>query len=383
MKMCPKAGSCGACAFNGVKYSKQLDIKFGYINSIMRKFGPVAPIIGMKDPFYYRNKIQSVFGMDKNGVINGIYRKGTHEIIPISGCMLEDKDADSVLNTIKQLVKKYSLSIYDEDLQSGFLRHVLIKRGAFTNQIMVVLVTGTWSFPAKDVFIKDLISKHPNICSIMQNKNNLKTSMVLSEEPERLLYGKSYIEDKLCSLVFRISAKSFYQVNPYQAERLYKIAVRMAQFTGKEKVIDAYCGTGTIGLIAAANGAGSVIGIEKNESAVSDAIENAKANGIENASFICGDASDVLKQMAKNKETVDVVFLDPPRAGSNEKFLSSLIKLAPKTIVYISCNPITLERDLLYIYKMSDYNVIGFQPVDMFPQTAHVETCVLMSKAAK
>lgn len=378
-KQCPKAGACGSCQYNGVKYCTQLEKKQEYVESLLLKYCPVARIYPMEDPFYYRNKIQSVFGLNSRGeVISGIYRQGTHKIIPINGCMLEDKVADSVLSTVKYLVKRLGLSIYNEDLQEGFLRHVLIKRALATGQIMVVLVAGTDRFPQSRVFVRELLNEHPDVTTILLNKNNGKTSMVLSDLPEKILYGDGYITDVLCGLRFRISAKSFYQVNPIQAEKLYTAAMKMARFTGSERVIDAYCGTGTIGLIASHWGAGSVVGIELNPDAVKDAENNAKLNGITNASFICGDAGDVLKQMAKDKESADVVFLDPPRAGSDEKFLASIIKLNPKTIIYISCNPVTLERDLRYLSKMSSYRIIGAQPVDMFPQCAHVETVVVM-----
>lgn len=379
-KICAKAGSCGACCFNGVKYSVQLEKKQKYIEDLLSKFGPVAPIYSMADPFYYRNKIQNVFGYNtKNQIVSGIYRYGTHKIVDINGCMIENKTADKVMKSVKELVRKYNLTIYNEDEQTGFLRHVLIKIAVNTNQVMVALVTSTYDFPQRKSFVEKLVKAHPEIRTIVMNQNNGKTSMVLSDDPVKVLYGNGYIEDILCGLSFRISAKSFYQVNPVQAEKLFSTAIKMARFKGNEKVIDAYCGTGTIGLIASKK-AGRVIGIELNSDAVEDAKVNAQINNIENAEFICGDASAILKQMAKNKESADVVFLDPPRSGSDERFLASVIKLNPKTVIYISCNPDTLERDLRYITKMSSYSVIGIQPVDMFPQTEHLETVVMMSR---
>jgi 23S rRNA (uracil1939-C5)-methyltransferase len=203
--------------------------------------------------------------------------------------------------------------------------------------------------------------------------------MVLSNGPCKVLYGDGWIQDEMCGLKFRISARSFYQVNATQAARLYTIAMRMARFKGNESIIDAYCGTGTIGLIAASWGAGHVTGIELNPDAVEDAKENARLNGLENVDFICADASSEMKEMAKAGTPVDTVFLDPPRSGSDERFLASLIRLNPRTVVYISCNPETLARDLRYLTKMGPYRMIGAQPVDMFPQTGHVETVVLIS----
>lgn len=379
-KICPKAGSCGACPLMGIKYSEQLERKQRYICSLLEKFGPVAPIKGMENPYYYRNKVQSVFGTDRKGnTVNGIYRAGTHRIIDVKSCMIEDKDADDVLATIRALVKTLGIRPYDEDLKTGFLRHVLIRKAVATTQIMVVLVVSSYRFKSQERFVKTLIEKHPAIRSILLNKNTEKTSMVLGEGEEKIIYGDGYIEDILCGLRFRISAKSFYQVNHLQAQRLYTIAMRMARFTGNESVIDAYCGTGTIGLTAAASGAKSVLGIELNPSAVADAERNALLNNISNASFICGDAGEKLKELARRKQSCDVLFLDPPRAGSDERFLSSVIKLSPKTVIYISCNPETLERDLRYLLKMSDYRVVGFQGVDMFPHTEHTETVVLLT----
>ena len=379
MKQCPKSGACGACTFNGVKYSKQLEQKQAYVESLVGCFGPVAPIIGMADPFYYRNKVQSVFGTDSKGnLINGIYREGTHSIIPVSGCMLEDREADAVLASVSAFMKRRSIKAYDEDLHTGFLRHVLIRRAVSTNQTLIVLVTSSFNFRQKDDFISEITSKHPSVKTILIHCNTEQTSMVLSDSEMKILYGCGYITEHLCGLDFRISARSFFQVNPVQTQKLYTIAMRMARFTGSESVIDAYCGTGTIGLIAS-QFAKEVIGIELNPDAVIDASCNAEINGITNVSFICGDASAKIKEFAREKRKVDVVFLDPPRSGSDERFLASVIKLNPKSVIYISCNPQTLVRDLRYLTKMGNYQVIGFQPVDMFPQTEHVETVVILN----
>lgn len=383
-KMCPKAGACGGCAYNGVRYSKQLERKQDLVEGLLRPFGPVAPIIGMENPFCYRNKVQSVFGTDsRNNLVSGIYREGTHKLIPVRGCMLEDVEADAVLATVIDLLKSFRVPAYDEDMGTGVIRHVLIRRAVATDQTLVVLVSGNHTFRPKEAFIRELVKKHPSVKTVLLNINDQKTSMVLSDGPCTVLYGEGWIEDVLCNLHFRISAKSFYQVNASQAARLYTIAMRMARFKGNESVIDAYCGTGTIGLVAASWGAGHVTGIELNPSAVDDAVENARINGIENATFICADASAELKKMAKEGAHADVVFLDPPRSGSDERFLASLIRLAPETVIYISCNPETLARDLRYLTRMGPYRMIGAQPVDMFPQTSHVETCVLLGKEGR
>ena len=387
-KQCPRAGACGACQLNGVKYSTQLARKQAFVEEQLGCFGPVAPIIGMENPFHYRNKVQSVFGLNSKGeLINGIYRLGTHKLIPIRDCMIEDEEADSILETIRQLAKERGIEPYDEDFGTGVLRHVLIRRAVSTNQTLVVLVSGCPRFRPKDSFAHEIARRHPSVKGVLLHLNDEKTSMVLSSNPCKLIWGQGWIEDELCGLRFRISAKSFYQVNPTQAARLYTIAMRMARLSQTDVVVDAYCGTGTIGLIASKWGAGRVLGIELNPSAVEDARENAALNGIENASFVCGDASEVLKAMSKGSlegydSTADVVFIDPPRSGSDERFLSSVIRLAPKTIVYISCNAQTLARDLRYLTTMGPYRMYGAQPVDMFPQTTHVETVALLTRNA-
>ena len=379
-RMCPKAGACGACNYNGIKYSKQLDKKQEFVDSLLLPFGPVAPIIGMEYPFFYRNKVQAVFGYNSKGeVVSGIYREGTHKLIPVRDCMIEDKEADSVLATIRDLVKRFGITPYDEDLQTGAIRHVLIRRAVATDQTLVVIVSGSHTFRPKDAFVREIVKKHPSVRTVLLHINDQKTSMVLSDGPCKVLYGDGWIQDEMCGLKFRISARSFYQVNAIQATRLYTIAMRMARFKGNESVIDAYCGTGTIGLIASSWGAGHVTGIELNPDAVEDAKENARLNGLESVDFICADASSHMKEMAKSGVTADTVFLDPPRSGSDERFLASLIRLNPKTVVYISCNPETLARDLRYLTKMGPYRMVGAQPVDMFPQTGHVEAVCLLT----
>ncbi|MFA6689389.1 MAG: 23S rRNA (uracil(1939)-C(5))-methyltransferase RlmD [Sphaerochaetaceae bacterium] len=379
--VCPLAHSCGGCQLQGMSYQEQLEWKQDYVDEVLGRFSVVAPILGMQRPVRYRNKIQAVFGRDRSGaIVSGIYRAGTHRIIPVRDCMIEDEISDKIIGTVRSLMKTFRIDPYDEDAQSGCIRHVLVKRGFSSGQVMVVLVVGTPRIPSKADFINILRQRHPEITTILMNLNDQHTSMVLGDGPETVLYGPGYIEDALCGLRFRISAKSFYQVNPVQTEKLYDIAMKMARLSGTESVIDAYCGTGTIGLVAARRGAAHVTGIELNPDAVRDAVANADRNGITNVEFVCADASAYLKELATEKRHVDVVFLDPPRAGSDERFLSSMIRLAPDTVVYISCNPLTLERDLRYLLRFGSYEVRGIQPVDMFPYTDHVETVVLMSR---
>ncbi|MDR1628924.1 MAG: 23S rRNA (uracil(1939)-C(5))-methyltransferase RlmD [Oscillospiraceae bacterium] len=374
---CPVAKKCGACQLQNMNYAQQLKFKQGKCVHFLGKFGRVAEIIGMNDPFHYRNKSQAAFGTTRAGqLISGIYQSSTHKIVKVNSCLLEDENADSIVVTVRGLLQSFRLSAYNEHTQTGFLRHVLIKKGFATGEIMVVLVTGTQPFPSKNAFLRALLKQHPEITTVVQNVNNQHTSLILGKT-QKVLYGDGYIKDVLCGCVFRISPKSFYQINPVQTEVLYGKAIAFAGLTGKETVLDAYCGIGTIGMIAAKS-AKQVIGVEVNPDAVRDAILNAKLNNTQNIRFFCGDASDFMKRAADECEHVDVVFMDPPRAGSDRRFLEALTTLSPQKIVYVSCNPETLARDLSFLVKQR-YRVEKIQPVDMFPHTSHVETVVLLS----
>lgn len=376
--ICKTFKKCGGCQFQGTAYSQQLKKKQKKTEELLKKYGKVSPIIGMDTPYFYRNKVHAVFDRDKKGnIISGIYEANTHHVIPVEECLIEDEKCQEIIRTIRGMLKSFKIKTYDEDTGYGLLRHVLVRRGFQTGQVMVVLVIGSPIFPSKNNFVKSLRKMYPEISTVVLNINDKKTSMVLGER-ENTIYGTGYIRDVLCGCTFRISPKSFYQVNPVQTEILYKTAIEYACLTGKETVIDAYCGIGTIGLVAARS-AGKVIGVELNKDAVRDAKINAKENGIKNARFYQGDAGDFMVSMAQAGEKADVVFMDPPRAGSSEAFLSSAVKLTPSRIVYVSCNPETLARDLKYLVKHG-YEVKKIQPVDMFPFTEHVETVVLMSR---
>lgn len=361
-----------------LSYPEQLKFKQAKVVKLLGGFHRVNAIIGMNHPFHYRNKVQAAFGRTRGGeIISGIYQSSTHNIVKTDSCLIEDEKADEIIVTIRKMVKDFKLTVYDERKGNGFLRHVLVKSGFATGEIMVVLVTGTGIFPSKNNFVKELLKKHPEITTIVQNINNKYTSMVLGEK-ENILYGKGYIEDDLCGLTFRISPKSFYQINPVQTEILYGKAIEFAELQGNERVIDAYCGIGTIGMVASKN-AGEVIGCELNPDAVRDARINAKLNGVENIKFVCADAGEFMLEMKEQGEKCDVLLMDPPRAGSDKKFLSCAVALAPDKIVYISCNPETQQRDLYYLIK-NGYKVKKIQPVDMFPYTAHIETVVLLER---
>ena len=375
---CPLYKKCGGCQLQNMSYEEQLSFKQAKTIKYLGKFGHVEEIIGMREPYHYRNKVQAAFGMTRGGkIISGVYQSSSHRIVCVDNCRLEDKKADKIIVTIRKLLSDFKLMPYNEDTRKGFLRHVLVKRGFSTGEIMVVLVTATPVFKSKNDFITALLKLHPEITTIVQNINPAHTSMVLGER-EAVLYGKGYITDILCDCKFRISAKSFYQINPVQTEKLYSTAIEFAGLTGNETVIDAYCGTGTIGIVASKN-AGRVIGVELNSDAVHDAIINAKTNKIKNIRFFNADAGDFMVDCAKEGEKVDVVLMDPPRAGSDLAFLSSVVTLSPEKVVYVSCNVETQARDLNYLVK-NGYKVRKIQPVDMFPMTNHVETVVLMSR---
>jgi len=374
--ICPYAKKCGGCDYQGIPYEKQLSMKQKEMEKLLGGFAKVYPIIGMEDPLHYRNKVHAVLDRDRKGnIISGVYEKNSHRVVNVDSCMIEDERADAIVLTIRKLIKDFKMKIFNEDTGYGLFRHVLIRTGHVSGQILVVLVLASPILPAKNNFIKALRAAHPEITSIVLNVNDRKTSMVLGER-EIVLYGKGYIEDTLCGLTYRISPKSFYQVNPIQTEKLYQTAIDFAGLTGKEVVLDAYCGIGTIGMTAASK-AKEVIGVELNKDAVKDAIANAKVNGIKNVRFYNKDAGDFIVSMAQKNVKCDVIFMDPPRSGSTEKFLDCVAKLAPKRVVYVSCDPVTLARDLKYITKKG-YKVEKIQPVEMFCYTKHCENVVLL-----
>lgn len=375
---CPLYKKCGGCQLQNLTYEQQLRYKQVKCIRLLGKFCRVGEIIGMENPYHYRNKVQAAFALDRHSnIISGVYQSSSHKIVPVTVCMTEDEKADEIIGTIRRLLKNFKLRPYNEDTGRGFLRHVLVKRGFKSGQIMVVLVTGTRDFPKKKDFVATLLKIHPEITTVVQNVNNQKTSMVLGNRSE-VLFGDGYITEQLGDFSFRISPKAFYQINPIQTEVLYNTTLEFAGLTGKETVIDAYCGTGTIGIFASPK-AKKVVGVELNPDAVKDARVNAKLNSAENTELYNADAGEFLADAASSNEKYDVVIMDPPRSGSTVKFLKSVVKLAPKTVVYVSCNPETLARDLMFLVR-NGYKVKKIQPVDMFPHTNHVETVCLLSK---
>lgn len=367
---CPVAHRCGGCQLQNMPYSAQLQHKQNLVGRLLGRFCKSAPILGMKQPYHYRNKTQMAFVMTKSRrITSGVYQSGSHTVVSTDSCLLTDPQSDRIICTIRKLMPSFKLLPYHLFSGRGFLRHVLVRRGFQSGEIMVVLVSATPIFPGKNHFVTALLEKHPEITTIVHNVNRDFEGLMLGPN-EKVLYGPGYIEDTLCGCTFRISSRSFYQVNPTQTEVLYNTALEFAGLTGKETVLDAYCGIGTIGLCAAKR-AKTVIGVESNRDAVRDAIANAKRNQITNARFFRADAGEFMEEF---HESIDVAFVDPPRAGCSQQFLDSLLKLAPKKIIYVSCNPETLSRDLRTLTK--SYTAEKIQPVDMFPHTNHVE-CVV------
>lgn len=375
---CVYAKKCGGCQYQGMPYAKQLKKKQKQVEELLGGMGKIEPILGMADPFHYRNKVNAAFSRTRRGqIISGVYKERTHEVVDIVECEIEDTRADVIIQDIKGLLPSFKIKTYDEDSGYGLLRHVMVRTGHTTGEIMVVLVLASPVLPSKNNFVKAIRKLHPEITTIVLNVNDKKTSMVLGKR-NITLYGKGYIEDVLCGLTFRISPTSFYQINSKQTEVLYAKALEYAALSGKERVIDAYCGIGTIGMTMSKQ-AKEVIGVELNGEAVRDAVANAKRNQLKHITFYAQDAGEFMMQLAAKGESADVVMMDPPRSGSTEEFMDSVAVLKPKRVVYVSCNPVTLARDLKYFAKKG-YELVKCQPVDMFPFTDEIEVCTLLEK---
>lgn len=376
---CPYYKNCGGCQLQKRSYEEQLYHKQCLAIETLGRFGHVENIIGMDEPLHYRNKVHAAFGLGERGrVVSGIYKAGTHKIVNVDKCLINDETADGIILTVRNMLRDFKIQVFDERSGKGWLRHMLVRRGFETGQVMVVLVAVSPIFKLQKPFIRKLLEIHPEITTIILNINDRFGPVVLGTR-NKVLFGGGYIEDELCGSRFRISPGSFYQINPIQTQILYGKAIEFAALTGNETALDAYCGIGTIGITAASK-AKQVIGVELNKEAVSDAIGNARLNKIKNCWFTAGDAGKYMEQMAEDKVRADVVFMDPPRAGSEEKFLSSLVKSSPERIVYISCNIETQARDLEFL-EANGYKVRRMQPVDMFPFTSHIECVALLTAA--
>lgn len=373
---CPYAARCGGCSRVHIPYGEQLKMKQSAVEKLLAGVCKVEPILGMADPWHYRSKVHAVIGTDfrTKQPIAGVYQRGTHRVVPVQGCLIEDPRADRIIRTIVEMIPKWKLRIYNENTHRGFLRHVMVRTGQKTDQIMVILVATASEFPGGKAFVQELTGKHPEITTVVLNVNQKETSMVLGTK-DIPLFGPGYMEDELCGKRFRISPQSFYQVNARQTEVLYRTAIDFANLTGAETLLDAYCGTGTIGLCAS-DRVKQLIGVELNADAVRDAKVNARLNQVANADFICEDAGRFMVKMARENLPLDVLIMDPPRSGSDERFLRSVLTCRPKTIVYVSCNPETLARDARFLVK-GGYKAVKAVPVDMFPHTEHCE-CVML-----
>ena len=369
---CKICTSCGGCQYQQLDYKAQLKYKTKRVKEALTRIAhirqDVLPCIGAEHPYNYRNKIQVPFVMGRNGVVKfGFYKENTHIIMPIKECAIENKKAAPILWDIKLLLEDMNIPTYNEDNGKGILRYVLIRTSYHYDELMVVLVTTQMNFPGQRNFINELVSRHPEITTIVENVNSRRTNVILGDK-EKVLYGPGHIKDDILGLTFEISASSFFQINPEQVEKLYSCALNLVDSNKDEIVLDAYSGVGTIGLIAARN-AKKVISVEINKFAHKNAIENAKRNNIDNIEFVCDDAG---KFISNYDGDIDTLIMDPPRSGSDETFLSTVVNKRIKKVIYVSCNPETLARDIAYLSDL--YEVKYVQPVDMFPMTAHVET---------
>ena len=375
---CPVFRKCGGCEFRNITYEEQLKVKENRVRKELEGLARTEKIAGMSYPYFYRNKVNAAFQRKRDGsIVSGVYEAGTHRVVPVERCLIEDQRADRIIGTIRRLVPSFRITIYNENSGYGLLRHVMVRVGHKTGQILVTLVVTSPVFPSKNNFVKALRKEHPEITSIVLNLNEKNTSMVLGER-NIVLYGKGYIEDILCGKKFRISPSSFYQINSIQTEVLYRKAIELAALTGREKVFDAYSGIGTIG-ITASGSASEVTCVELNADAVRDARYNARINGVRNIRFYQDDAGRFLERMAAAGEKVDVLFMDPPRSGSTETFIDAVSSMKPERIVYISCNPETLARDLRY-FKKRGYRAGKAYPVDMFAWSGSIETVVALQQ---
>ena len=367
---------CGGCPLLALPYREQLAKKQARLQELLGGFAPVKAVQGMAEPFHYRNKAIASFAMQRGKLVCGLYAEGTHTVLPGSDCLLQEEILNQTLSAVLDAARACRWTAYDEDRGTGLLRHVVL-RSSGNDKVLVTLVTPGAELPGSKNFCAALRKKAPWVVSIVQNVNPTRSSAVLGNR-EKTLYGAGFVLDTLCGLQFAISSRSFYQVNRAQTEVLYKKALELAKLTGRETVVDAYCGIGTIGLCAASH-AKQVIGVERNPAAVKDAAANARRNKIANANFVCADATEWMMAAAGEGLRPDVVFLDPPRAGSTPECIAAVNKMKPRRVVYVSCDPETLARDVAAFTRLG-WRAAKFCPVDLFPQTRHVETVVLLSK---
>ena len=366
---------CGGCPLLALPYREQLAQKQARLQELLGGLAPVKAVQGMAEPLHYRNKAIASFATQRGKLVCGLYAEGTHRVLPGADCLLQEEILNKTLAAVLDAARACRWTAYDEDRGTGLLRHTVL-RSSGDGKVLVTLVTPGPDLPGSKNFCTALRKKAPWVVSIVQNINPTRSSAVLGSR-EKTLYGPGFVLDTLCGTQFAISSRSFYQVNRTQTEVLYKKALELAKLTGRETVIDAYCGIGTIGLCAAPL-AKQVIGVERNPAAVKDAAANARRNKIANARFVCADATEWMAAAAGEGLHPDVVFLDPPRAGSTPECIAAVNKMKPRRVVYVSCDPETLARDVAAFTRLG-WRAAKFCPVDLFPQTKHVETVVLLS----
>jgi len=371
---------CGGCNLRHIEYEETLKIKQdvvqNLVNKILKNKIKVQETVGMKNPFHYRNKAQYPLGINNKGEpIIGVFANRTHEVIPIEKCLIQNPQSEQIAKYILNFIKENKISIYNENTRKGLFRHIVIKIGIRTGQIMCILVVNGENILKEEQLINELITKFPQIKTIVKNVNMKNTNVILGQRNINV-YGNGYIEDILGKYTFKISPLSFYQVNPIQAEKLYNLGVEMAQISKDDTVFDLYCGIGTISLFMAKY-AKKVYGIEIVKEAIDAAKENAKINNVDNTEFYAGDVEVVLDELInKNKVKADIVMFDPPRKGLDKKSINNILQIKPKKLVYISCNPATLIRDLKMFEEQ--YEIKTIIPVDMFPWTSHIECVSLL-----
>ncbi len=377
---CPIYEACGGCQLQHLSYGGQMKAKLKQVQDVLARIGKIEdvlvhPVLGMENPWRYRNKAQVPVGDLEGGLVAGFYKHRSHDIIDMEACLIQQEQNDTVIQAVKKICGHYGVRAYDETSHKGVLRHIMARYGQRSGEIMVVLITRTPELPSKNEIIQDIIKQIPGVKSIVQNVNTKRTNVIFGDET-KVLWGEEFIYDSIGSIQFAISARSFYQVNPDQTKVLYDKALDYAGLTGNETVIDAYCGIGTISLFLAQK-AKKVYGVEIVPEAIEDAKRNAALNGITNVEFAVGEAEKVIPEWYEKGIHADVLVVDPPRKGCDNALLETIISMKPKKVVYVSCNPATLARDLR-ILEDGGYKTVEVQPVDMFPQTTHVECCSLL-----
>ncbi|MCP6681889.1 23S rRNA (uracil(1939)-C(5))-methyltransferase RlmD [Bacillus nakamurai] len=376
---CPIYKQCGGCQLQHMTYEGQLLFKQKQVKDVLERIGKldlsnvtVHPTLGMEDPWNYRNKAQVPVGEREGGLVAGFYQQRSHDIIDMSACLIQQSKNDEAVQAVKDICGTYGIKAYSEERHKGWLRHIMVRYGVVTGEMMIVFITRTNDFPHKAKIIEDITAKFPHVKSIVQNTNPKKTNVIFGDETN-VIWGEEYIYDLIGDIKFAISARSFYQVNPEQTKVLYDKALEYAELQGEETVIDAYCGIGTISLFLAKQ-AKKVYGVEIVPEAIDDAKRNAELNGITNAEFAVGEAETVIPKWYEEGITADTLVVDPPRKGCDEALLRTIVEMKAKRVVYVSCNPGTLARDLR-VLEDGGYTTLEVQPVDMFPHTNHVE-CV-------